>query len=67
MAKSAKRTIEIPESVFFTAHTLDELEDWLAANNPRFLARMQRIRREEDLGGKGKELSEILKPRAIKS
>ena len=58
---SSRRTLEIPESVFFSAQTLDELEDWLAANNPRFIARMRRIRQEEDLAGKGKALPEVLK------
>jgi hypothetical protein len=63
---AAQRTIEIPESVFFSAQTLDELEDWLAANNPAFIEQMRKMR-EEDLAGKGKDLSEILKKWPIKS
>jgi hypothetical protein len=64
---SSERTIEIPESVLLSAQTLDELEDWLAANNPAFVAEMRRIRTEEDLAGKGEPLSEILKRWPTKS
>ena len=58
---TAERTIEIPESVFFSAQTLDELEDWLLSNDPSFLDRMRAIRDREDRKGAGKELPEILK------
>ncbi|MFB3892543.1 MAG: hypothetical protein ACE15C_11030 [Phycisphaerae bacterium] len=64
---ATNRTIEIPESVFFSAETLDDLEDWLAANNPKFIAEMRRIRDEEAIPGKGKDISEILKRWPIKS
>lgn len=55
------RTIAIPESVLLSAESLDELEDWLSANDPKFVAEIRRIRRDEDLAGKGKDLGEILK------
>ena len=54
-------TVEIPETVLMSAHTLDELEDWLAANNPKFVARMRAIRNDEDLGDKGTDLAELTK------
>lgn len=54
------RTIAIPESVLATAQSLDDLEDWLAANDPEFLARLRRIRNEEDLADQGKDLTELL-------
>jgi hypothetical protein len=57
---AATRTIAIPESVLLSAQSLDDLEDWLAANDPAFLARMRRIRDDEDLAGQGKDLEEIL-------
>ncbi len=57
---SEPRTIAIPESVLATAQSIDDLEDWLAANDPDFLVRLRRIRRDEDLAGKGKDLGEIL-------
>jgi len=54
------RTIAIPESVLLSAQSLDDLEDWLAANNPAFLERMRRIRHDEDIADQGKDLAEIL-------
>ena len=54
------RTIAIPESVLLTAESLSDLEDWLAANDPGFLAEIRRIRDDEDLSGQGKDLSEVL-------
>ena len=54
-------TISIPEAVLLTAQSLDELEDWLAAQHPEFLQQMRRIRKDEDLAEKGKDLGEILK------
>jgi len=58
---STRRTIEIPESVFLSAQSLDDLEDWLAANDPGFLDQMRRIRKNEDLAGGGRDLPELLK------
>ena len=55
------RTVEIPESVLATAQSLDDVEDWLSANDPEFLERMRQIRSDEDLAGKGKDLTELLK------
>ena len=60
-------TVEIPATVLISARTLDELEDWLAANNPEFVARMRAIRKDEDLGGKGTDLSELTKRWPIES
>ncbi len=54
------RRIAIPESVLLSAQSLDDLEDWLAANDPGFLDRMRRIRNDEDLADQGKDLEEIL-------
>jgi len=54
------RSISIPETVLLSAQSLDDLEDWLAANDPDFLDRMRRIRRDEDLADHGKDLEEIL-------
>ena len=55
------RTVEIPQSVLVSAQSLDDLEDWLAANNPDFLSEIRRIRAEEDLAGSGKDIAEVLK------
>ncbi len=58
---SRQRSVEIPESVLISAQSLDDLEDWLAAHDPEFLQQIRRIRNDEDLGEKGKDLEEILK------
>ena len=55
-----EKTVEIPESVLASAQSLDDLEDWLAAHDPKFLARVRSIRNDEDLAGQGKDLSELL-------
>ncbi len=63
----AERTVEIPQSVLVSAQSLDDLEDWLSANNPEFLGEVRRIRKEEDLAGSGKDLAEVLKRWPIES
>ncbi len=63
----AECTVEIPQSVLVSAQSLDDLEDWLSANNPEFLDEVRRIRKEEDLAGSGKDLAEVLKRRPIES
>ena len=55
------RTVEIPQSVLISAQSLDDLEDWLAANNPDFLSGIRRIRDEENIAGSGKDIAEVLK------
>lgn len=57
----SQRTVEIPQSVLISAQSLDELEDWLAAHDPAFLAEVRRIRDEEDHAGRGKDIAEVLK------
>ena len=56
-----QRTVEIPQTVLVSAQSLDDLEDWLAAHDPAFLGEVRRIRNEEDLAGKGKDIAEVLK------
>jgi hypothetical protein len=55
-----QNTVEIPQSVLISAQSLDDLEDWLAANKPEFLGEVRRIRNEEDLAGSGKDIAEVL-------
>jgi hypothetical protein len=61
MENLSDRTVEIPQSVLISAHSLDDVEDWIAANDPAFLGEVRRIRNEEDLAGSGKDISEVLK------
>ena len=42
--------IHIPLSVWETAETKEDLEDWLLANDPRFVEEMRELRRQ-DLAG----------------
>ena len=61
MDNLSQHTVEIPQSVLVSAHSLDDLEDWIAANDPEFLNEVRRIRNEEDLVGAGKDIAEVLK------
>jgi hypothetical protein len=56
-----EKTVKIPVSVLASAQSLDELDDWLSANNPKFMARVRTIRKDEDLEAQGKDLMDILK------
>ncbi|MGH7975093.1 MAG: hypothetical protein ACREC8_00365 [Limisphaerales bacterium] len=51
--KATAEVVEIPATVLDSVDTLDELEDWLMANNPRVMGELHRTRRE-DLAGKFK-------------
>ena len=63
---SADTLIEIPRTVWETADTKEDLEDWLLSHDPSFLAEMRRIRRQQHLRGKGKPLSEVARKWNIK-
>lgn len=53
------RFLKIPVSVFESADTKEELEDWLLAHDPQFIMEMERIKKEES--GKGIPLEEAAK------
>jgi len=61
------KTVEIPESVLISAQSLDDLEDWLASNNPELLQRLRSIRQDEDLQETGSDLSELIRRWGAKS
>lgn len=44
--------IIFPRSVFETAETKEDLEDWLLSQHPDFIKRMRQAR-QDDLAGKG--------------
>ena len=46
-------TVEIPATVLSSVETLDELQDWLTAQNPEVITELRAARRE-DLAGKFK-------------
>jgi hypothetical protein len=61
MSDLSDRSVEILQRVLISAHSLDDLEDWIAANDPEFLSEVRRIRDEEDLAGTGKDIAEVLR------
>ena len=46
-------TVEIPIEVLESVDTLDELEDWLTAHNPRIMRELRQAR-QDDVAGKFK-------------
>lgn len=53
-SKRKSEVIIFPVSVFETADTKEDLEDWLLSQNPEFIKRMRKSRKA-DLNGKGKD------------
>jgi hypothetical protein len=51
--------LEIPTTIWESAKTKEELEDWLLSQNPKLIRQLRRIRRQEDITGKGKSLAEV--------
>jgi hypothetical protein len=48
-----KNVVEIPVSVLSSVETLDELDDWLTAQNPEIIEELRQARRQ-DLAGEFK-------------
>jgi hypothetical protein len=46
----AEQSVVIPKPVSDSVETLDELHDWLLANNPRIVAELRDARREHVAG-----------------
>ena len=59
-------TVEIPASVLSSVETLDELQDWLTAQNPKVIAELREARKQ-DLAGKFKPWKPRHQPCAIGS
>jgi hypothetical protein len=49
----AEQNVVIPKHVMDSVETLDELQDWLTANNPKIVGELREARRE-DLAGEFK-------------
>jgi hypothetical protein len=43
-------TVEIPVPVLSSVETLDELQDWLTAQNPKVMAELRDARKEDEAG-----------------
>jgi hypothetical protein len=65
VTKMKSEVITFPLSVFETADTKEDLEDWLLSQNPEFIKKMRKARRE-DILGKGKSWGSIKKELCIK-
>lgn len=64
-SKRKKETVTFPLSVFETADTKQDLEDWLLSQNPEFIKRMRKSR-QEDTRGKGKSWESLKKELCIR-
>ncbi|OGL41608.1 MAG: hypothetical protein A2042_05040 [Candidatus Schekmanbacteria bacterium GWA2_38_11] len=60
-----KQTVTFPLSVFETADTKADLEDWLLSQNADFIKNMRKAR-GDDLQGKGKNWESLKKELCIK-
>lgn len=65
LTKRKTETITFPLSVFETADTIEDLEDWLLSQNPEFIKKMRKAR-QEDIQGKGKDWKSLKKELCIK-
>ena len=63
--ESKKKTVTFPLSIFETADTKDDLEDWLLSQNPEFIKKMGK-ERQEDIQGKGKDWQTLKEELCIK-
>ena len=64
LTKKSKAVV-FPLSVFETADTKEDLEEWLLSKNPDFIKSMRKARRD-DLEGKGKNWESLKKELCIK-
>jgi hypothetical protein len=65
---SAKRKSDVlvfPVSVFETADTKEDLEDWLLSQDPEFIKRMRKAKKD-DIQGRGKDWKILKKELCIK-
>ena len=60
-----KKTVSFPLTVFETANTKEDLEDWLLSQNPEFIKRMRKARKD-DIERKGKDWGSLKKELCIK-
>ena len=60
-----RKTVTFPLSIFETADTKEDLEDWLISQNPDFVKRMRRARKD-DIQNKGKDWKSVKKELCIK-
>ncbi len=62
--KKKEPVIEIPLTVFETAETKEDLDDWLLSQNPEFIEKMRKARKD-DLSGKDTDWTALKKELCI--
>ena len=65
LPKMKSEGVTFPLSVFETADTKEDLEDWLLSQHPAFIKKMRKAR-QEDLSGKGKSWESLKREQCIK-
>ena len=60
-----KKTVTFPLTVFETASTKEDLEDWLLSQNPEFIKKMRKARKD-DLEERGTDWEALKKNLCIK-
>ena len=65
LTKRKSEEVTFPLSVFETADTKEDLEDWLLSQDPEFIKKMRKARRE-DISGKGKSWGSLKRELCIK-
>jgi len=63
--KRKSEVIAFPVSIFETADTKEDLEDWLLSQNAEFLRKMKKAGKD-DIEGKGKDWNQLKKELCIK-
>lgn len=63
--KAKSEIVTFPLSIFETADTKEDLEDWLLSQNPEFIKKMRKARKE-DTEGKGKDWKSLKNELCIK-
>jgi len=65
LARRKQETITFPLSIFETADTIEDIEDWLLSKNPEFIKKMRKVKRD-DIQSKGKDWKSLKKELCIK-
>ena len=65
LPKMKSEEVTFPLSVFETADTKEDLEDWLLSQRPAFIKKMRKAR-QEDLSGEGKSWESLKSELCIK-
>lgn len=63
--KDKSKIVKFPISIFETADTKEDLEDWLLLQNPEFIKKMRKAK-QEDIQGKGKDWKSLKNELCIK-